>query len=96
MSPTIYVCGLERLKRPNTGALGLVDCYIDRIMEYLVVTMHQAHLFLKLRLLPRSFFKCQALPYSIRSFQAIVPDKSIYRTALARFDPRTTLAFAFD
>ena len=65
------------------------------MIEYLVVTMQQARLSLILRLLPCSFFKCQALPYSIRSFQAVVPNKSIYRTVLARFDPRTTLAFAF-
>ena len=102
MSPSIYVCTLERLKRPNAGALRLTDCYTDRMVEYLVVTMHQVRLSLKLRLLPRSFFICQPLPYLIRSFQEIVsnnsiipnqvPPFSICDTALLRFEPRATLA----
>ena len=75
------------------------------MVEYLVVTMHQAHMCLTLRLSPCLFFKCQALPYSISSYQAIVPNNSIIRnqlpplsirlTALARFDPRATLVFTF-
>ena len=105
MSPSIDVCRLERLKRPYAGALRLADCYIDRMVGYLVVTMHQAHLSLKLQLLPRSSFKCQALPYLKGSFKAIVPGKSIIRNqvsplsichiALPRFDPRAILAFTF-
>ena len=83
MSPSIYACRLGRLKRPNAGALRLADCYIDRMVGYLVVTMHQAHLSLKLRLLPRSFFKCQALPYLKRFFKAIVPGNSIIRNQVS-------------
>lgn len=73
--------------------------------KYLVVTMHQFHASLKMRLLPHSFFKYQRLSYLIRSFKEVVPDNSIIRnqasplsicpTALARFDPQATLASTF-
>ena len=104
MSPSVYVCRLERSKDHSAGALPLADCYIDVTVEYLVVTMHQALLFLQLRMLTWIFFRMSgtSLFYTLFFPQAIVPNNSIdrnqvpllsiYRSAPARFNPRATLA----
>ena len=73
----------REIEETQCDAMRLTACFIDRMVEYLVVTMHRAHLSLKLRLLPVSFFKCQLLPFLKRSFKSIHPGNPIIRNQVS-------------